>query len=90
MKLTFKQGKFFNKAGEVVPLEFGNTSQIHIIERIKMLKEEGIFYASALFNCPCGKVHPKSFEDGKRFKCECGARYEFYLWNDEVPTLKML
>lgn len=87
--MTFKQGKFYVN-GEIVPLQFGNSEQIKIIEAVKTIKNEGFFYAGSEFECFCGLSHHKPFNEGEQFKCECGAVYKFYYWNEEIPTLKML
>ena len=65
--LLIKNGKFYNKEGEIVPLEFGNVEQIRAIkeheQKIEELKGDGYeievdfevtVEASAKFRCTCG------------------------------------
>jgi hypothetical protein len=86
--MTFKQGKFYDDHG-VVPLEFGNWEQVRILNRVKAL-QEGICFAGGAFYCPCGISHTKVFDDNKVFNCECGNTYKMYLWDDYVPTIRMI
>lgn len=81
------KGKFYDNAGNMVPLEFGNKDQIRLIEERKALEGGGItLCAHAVdmkltfsFRCPCGQV--VSFENKKREKCSCGEKYEQF-WPD--------
>lgn len=90
MPLTFKRGEFYDKDGNTVPLEFGNLEQIRIIEAIKEMKKDGRVYLYHTFRCFCGSIHEKVFVDGKEFKCECGAKYQFSTYDYDIPVLKMM
>jgi hypothetical protein len=84
--MTFKQGKFYDRKGNVVPLEFGNKDQIAMIERVKTLQEGAVYFKNA-FPCPCGTINYKSFKDGKMFKCHCGAKYVFSYFENTIPVI---
>lgn len=88
--MTFKQGNFYDSAGNKIPVEFGNIEQIQIIQAIEAMKTEGRVYVGQSHKCFCGELHLKGFVDGKTFKCECGAVYKFMYYQEEIPVLKML
>jgi hypothetical protein len=86
--MILKQGKFYDSAGNVVPLEFGNKEQIYILDRVRTLQTEGEELSTFAdgnnlcigINCVCGVItifEPEGdhLEDLKK-KCECGAVYK--------------
>lgn len=87
--MTFRHGKFYNEQGQVVPLEFGNTTQIEILQKIEALRE-GVLVIG-IFVCPCGYSDNPVWKEDLKFKCgACNARYAYYLYEDEVPCIKKL
>lgn len=77
MSLRLKSGKFYDDAGNVVPLEFGNKEQIKLIQdeenRIACFSGEGLPIAIDIdervvydfqirFNCVCGKLLHRDHE----------------------------
>lgn len=89
--MTFKQGKFYDDNKKVVPLEHGNREQIAILETISALKDGTLFMVGYPFHCLCGAIHEWQFFEGKRLKCsECFQRYEFFLYDDDVPCVKLI
>lgn len=98
--MTFKQGKFYNDAGQVVPLEFGNKEQLQMIENVKAL-HDGVMLGSVLlgmahaFKCPCGARLEFKYEDGKTIKCpDCFNKYKLFEWTDgmllDLPCIKLI
>lgn len=43
MSLRLKSGKFYDDAGNVVPLEFGNKEQCDVLARVEVMRREGEF-----------------------------------------------
>jgi len=67
--MTFKNGKFYNDSGEVVPLEFGNHEQIGLLKRADDLKE-GVWSPFGKVRCLCGTVIDyKESDIGTNIKC---------------------
>lgn len=73
--MTLKNGKFYNDAGEVVPLEHGNIEQFAILDKIRKRREafggDGIklepvikFRAEVYFSCICGQANLQIHSDG--------------------------
>ena len=89
--MTYKQGKFYNESGEVVPLEFGNKEQLHIIEAIKDMIDGVMLPFTGPFRCPCGALIEYKFIEGKTIRCpDCSARYQFWLYKEELECIKLL
>lgn len=96
--MTYKQGRFYNDQGEVVPLEFGNRQQIEIINQIDGLRKGASVHMHIITKkdiiCPCGGVIPKpeSVEDIEECTttCPCGQVYEFFSDEDYgLPCIRM-
>ncbi len=87
MSLRLKAGKFYDDAGNVVPLEFGNKEQIALLARVDMLRLEGEFLEKDFtisadesrvigvcfaWDCVCGKqIRVKIHEDMDGRKYKC-------------------
>jgi hypothetical protein len=87
--MTFKQGKFY-EGDQVVPLEHGNSEQIDLLTRISTLRQGIVYGPYSQIVCPCGSVKTRIFDEGKIFECECGSKYEFFIFDDHVPCVKLL
>lgn len=101
--MTLRNGKFYDSAGNVVPLEHGNWEQINLLERYNALLD-GICALHDV-RCLCGsEVHRDREDNGEmarkrhRKTCKtCGAYYDFY-WHKEpshfgpipVPAVKLI
>lgn len=84
MSLRLKSGKFYDDAGNVVPLEFGNKEQYAILDRVRKAQDvgeslmldfwgDGIYHARVGLVCVCGE--PLFFnlaEDMDHVKKTCG------------------
>jgi hypothetical protein len=89
--MIFKQGKFYNTEGERVALEHGNKEQIEILNKVEALRDGVLHFPGDTFTCLCGLCWHPLFEDGKKIKCnECNQKYEFFLFDDEIPCIKMI
>lgn len=87
--MTYKNGKFYNEEGSIVPLEFGNTEQIKIIEKVKELRD-GVLCIGPV-TCLCGEENTTAFQDDLTFGCaSCRQRYKFFYYDDEIPCVKMI
>lgn len=82
--MILKNGKFYNEAGEVVPLEFGNKEQIALLDLASALNGDGVCLqligsketTEFVFQCLCGVVHKP--EVNASFKCTCGQSYKCF------------
>lgn len=86
--MILRNGKFYNDAGEVVPLEFGNKEQIDLLARVEILRTEGellekdyiiskdesrIVGVCYAWDCLCGnKVRANIHDDMEGRKYKCG------------------
>lgn len=85
--MNFKNGKFYNEAGNVVPVEFGNKEQLKIIEKVKELRD-GVLCIGPI-TCLCGEENKTAFEADLIFSCpSCKQRYKFFYYDDEIPCVK--
>ena len=86
--MIYKNKKFYDENGEVVPLEFGNKQQLALIEKAKAL-ETGIF-SIGQFLCLCGELTKGVFRDEHVFACPgCQQKYQ-YFFDDEIPCIKSI
>ncbi len=86
--MKLKQGKFYDEAGNVVPLEFGNKEQIYLLDRVRTLQSEGeeltVFSDKTSLalgiNCVCGEITlfgpDREDLEGAKATCDCGYKYQ--------------
>lgn len=86
--MILKAGKFYDDAGNVVPLEFGNKEQIYLLDRVRTLQTDGEELCTfadkttlALgINCVCGHITlfgpDREDIEGAKTKCICGYKYQ--------------
>ena len=87
--MTFKNGKFYNDSGEMVPLEFGNKEQIALIERANDFKV-GVWNPFGKIKCLCGEILNYSENDiGKDIECQL-CKNKFAVREDEEDGLIVL
>ncbi len=89
MTFRVREGKFYD-GDKIVPLEFGNKAQIDMLAWLKSIKEHGRVYFEPRFKCCCGAIHEKKFTHNKTFKCDCGAKYRFFVYDDDIPVIQMI
>lgn len=102
--MILKQGKFYDEAGNVVPLEFGNKEQFDLLERANNLIEKGEeWYCDFVdkpgepvthwgIKCVCGgdvKFPYKEDLNGEKTTCECGLKYYCTDIDDGFVVVKM-
>jgi hypothetical protein len=79
--MILKSGKFYDSAGNVVPLEFGNKEQRALLDMADALNSGGVALTivsskdviSTYFQCLFGEHHAP--EINKKFTCKCGYEY---------------
>ncbi len=87
--MTFKNNKFYNELGEIVPLEFGNNEQLKLIEKVKALRD-GILFIEQ-FICVCGHKDNHVFVEDLEFTClGCMRDYKFFYYGHVVPCIKSI
>lgn len=102
--MVLRNGKFYDDAGNVVPLEFGNKEQIALLDRVEMLTRDGAEFwidfgaASTLeemtfkITCVCGdevKFLASIEMDGITKKCSCGLVFVCHEDDDCYVTVKI-
>lgn len=91
--MILKSGKFYDEAGNVVPLEFGNKEQIKLMDMASALSGGGVCLqligsketTEFVFQCLCGVLHRPDVNAS--FKCTCGQWYKCFD-TDYMPAVK--
>lgn len=99
--MTLKDGKFFND-GHPYPLEFGNKDQLKLIEKVKVMRSDGIMpimilndsdeFCGLALKCVCGSVvhtdYEEDFEETIGVKTKCpGCNFKYVICADEYDFL---
>lgn len=87
--MKLRNGKFYDDAGNVVPLEHGNKEQRALLDLADALNGDGVALQivsnedqiATFFQCLCGQVHSPNLNTA--FKCACGVRYKCF----DTPTI---
>lgn len=89
--MNFRDGKFYDEKGNMIPLEFGNKEQIQIIDRANALRE-GVCSLDKVIKCLCGyRWSPKFTESNDVSECvKCGLKFKFYLYGGQIPCIKTI
>lgn len=97
MSLTLKAGKFYDSAGNVVPLEIGNIEQFKLLQAYESMVDG--FCALGSIQCLCGgfvyrnaKPNGEFIFKGHKIHCPiCGECFEFYADGEYgVPAAKLI
>lgn len=77
--MTLRNGKFYDSAGNVVPLEFGNKEQLDLLARVEIMRLEGEFLEKDFF---LSRDETRIIGACYSWDCLCGAKVRAHIHDD--------